>query len=128
MSGDIGGLADPYVTFNLRGKSKNPQTQTSSYRKCCCFYFIVYIVYNICVVSSCSKRRTDLNPRWLPPERFQFIVTSDEAGPTWPKILCDVIDFDTHSYIYPPHYSASTNNMSARDIFVFNLTNVPQEP
>lgn len=77
MSGDIGGLADPYVNFRL-SKCKNgefgPQPQTSSYRK-----------YN-------------LNPRWLPPERFMFVIEESIAKQgSWPKLLFEVMDYDATS-------------------------------
>ena len=72
LSGDLNQLADPYVTFKL-SKTTPPngalglQPQRSSFRK------------------------FTLRPKWLPPERFEFVVDpAAVAAGKWPKVLMEV--------------------------------------
>jgi hypothetical protein len=39
-----------------------------------------------------------LHPLWLPPEKFMFVVDGPIAKTgSWPKLLCEVMDYDTLS-------------------------------
>lgn len=65
--------SDPYVVFRLSSKSSfGPQQQHSSYHS------------------------YSMNPRWLPPEKFEFLVSSsDVLSKRGAILLIEVMDWDT---------------------------------
>jgi len=93
LSGDFGGLADPYARLQLLPKANSrrggggggsssgqcdPQQQHSSHR------------------------RSTLSPKWHPPEKFQFLVHADDAwasgdSTSWPTLSVEVMDYDWYS-------------------------------
>ena len=114
MSGDLGGRADPYLNLRLSKTSAGAEAFGGQQAQ------------------RSSRKSSTLDPRWMPPEPFTFIIPADmipaSAGGTssstvFPALVLQVMDWD----LFSSHDEMGHCALSLADLIIGNPVDASQQ-